>query len=107
MSVTIFTIAVIILQQFFNSLHEVDMQATVKWVDGAQFLGESGSGHAVLMDGPVDHGGRNTGVRARQVARIRVGDHLAARRDLGNGPARAGTRLVAPRIFHTVALRRR
>ncbi|MCE3252670.1 MAG: OsmC family protein, partial [Cellvibrio sp.] len=30
------------------------MQAVVKWVDGAQFLGESGSGHAVLMDGPPD-----------------------------------------------------
>ena len=30
------------------------MQATVKWVDGAQFLGESGSGHSVVMDGPAD-----------------------------------------------------
>ena len=27
------------------------MRATVKWVDGVMFLGESGSGHAVAMDG--------------------------------------------------------
>ena len=33
------------------------MKGKVKWIDGAQFLGESGSGHTVLMDGPPDHGG--------------------------------------------------
>ena len=49
------------------------MQATVKWVDGAQFLGESGSGHAVLMDGPVDHGGRNTGVRPMEMLLLGLG----------------------------------
>ncbi|MDN3680995.1 OsmC family protein [Vibrio tapetis subsp. quintayensis] len=27
------------------------MQAEVKWVDGFQFIGESQSGHAVVMDG--------------------------------------------------------
>lgn len=27
------------------------MQASVKWVDGLKFLGTSGSGHAVVMDG--------------------------------------------------------
>lgn len=27
------------------------MQAQVKWVDGFQFIGESQSGHAVVMDG--------------------------------------------------------
>jgi len=41
------------------------MQAKVKWVDNAMFLGESGSGHCVVMDGPEDHGGRNMGVRPR------------------------------------------
>ena len=49
------------------------MQATVKWVDGAQFLGESGSGHAVLMDGPADHGGRNTGVRPMEMLLLGLG----------------------------------
>ena len=29
------------------------MKATVKWADGAMFVGESGSGHSVVMDGPA------------------------------------------------------
>ena len=49
------------------------MQAVVKWVDGAQFLGESGSGHAVLMDGPPDHGGRDTGVRPMEMLLLGLG----------------------------------
>jgi putative redox protein len=49
------------------------MQAVVKWVDGAQFLGESGSDHAILMDGPPDHGGRNTGVRPMEMLLLGLG----------------------------------
>lgn len=49
------------------------MKATVKWVDGAQFLGESGSGHSVVMDGPPDHGGRNVGVRPMEMLLIGLG----------------------------------
>lgn len=49
------------------------MQATVKWVDGAQFLGESSSGHSVIMDGPPDHGGRNTGVRPMEMLLLGLG----------------------------------
>ncbi|WP_045858062.1 OsmC family protein [Teredinibacter purpureus] len=49
------------------------MQATVKWVDGAQFLGESGSGHSVVMDGPPDHGGRDTGVRPMEMLLLGLG----------------------------------
>ncbi|MES2822832.1 MAG: OsmC family protein [Pseudomonadota bacterium] len=49
------------------------MQAIVKWIDGAQFLGESGSGHTVLMDGPADHGGRNTGVRPMEMLLLGLG----------------------------------
>lgn len=49
------------------------MQATVKWVDGAQFVGESGSGHSVVMDGPEDHGGRNTGVRPMEMLLLGLG----------------------------------
>ncbi len=43
------------------------MEATVKWVDGRTFLGESGSGHCIVMDGPPDHGGRNVGVRPMEL----------------------------------------
>lgn len=49
------------------------MKATVKWVDNAMFLGESGSGHSVVMDGPEDHGGRNMGIRPMEMLLIGVG----------------------------------
>lgn len=49
------------------------MKAVVKWVDGAQFLAESGSGHTVLMDGPPDLGGRNTGVRPMEMLLMGLG----------------------------------
>lgn len=49
------------------------MEATIKWVDNAMFLGESGSGHSVVMDGPADHGGRNMGVRPMEMLLIGMG----------------------------------
>lgn len=49
------------------------MQATVKWVDGMMFLGESGSGHTVVMDGAPDHGGRNMGVRPMEMILLGLG----------------------------------
>ncbi|WP_442497744.1 OsmC family protein [Methylobacter sp. sgz302048] len=49
------------------------MRATVKWVDGVMFVGESGSGHAVVMDGPPDHGGRNMGIRPMEMLLLGVG----------------------------------
>ncbi len=49
------------------------MEATVKWVDGRMFLGESGSGHTVVMDGPPDHGGRNMGIRPMEMLLLGVG----------------------------------
>lgn len=49
------------------------MQATIKWVDGVMFVGETGSGHAVVMDGPPDHGGRNMGIRPMEMVLLGVG----------------------------------
>lgn len=49
------------------------MQATVKWVDGAMFIAESGSGHTVVMDGPADHGGRNMAVRPMEMILMGLG----------------------------------
>lgn len=49
------------------------MHATVKWLDGAQFIGESGSGHSIVMDGPPDHGGRNMGVRPMEMLLLGLG----------------------------------
>ncbi len=49
------------------------MKGTVKWVDGAMFLGESGSGHSVVMDGPEDLGGRNQAVRPMEMLLLGTG----------------------------------
>lgn len=49
------------------------MQTTVKWLDGASFVAESGSGHAVVMDGPADHGGRNIGPRPMEMMLMGMG----------------------------------
>jgi len=49
------------------------MKAEIKWVGDAMFLGESGSGHAIIMDGPPDHGGRNMGVRPMEMLLLGVG----------------------------------
>lgn len=49
------------------------MKATIKWVDGAMFLAETGSGHSVVMDGPEDAGGRNMGIRPMEMLLLGVG----------------------------------
>ncbi|MGD1827279.1 OsmC family protein [Chromobacterium violaceum] len=43
------------------------MQAKLKWVDGVCFMGETGSGHAVVMDGAPEGGGRNLGPRPMEL----------------------------------------
>jgi len=49
------------------------MKARVKWIEGAAMLGESGSGHALVMDGPPEYGGRNLGVRPMEMLLIGMG----------------------------------
>ena len=49
------------------------MKARIQWAGEALFLGESGSGHVVVMDGPPDHGGRNLGVRPMEMVLIGLG----------------------------------
>ncbi len=49
------------------------MKARIKWVEGALMVGESPSGHAVVMDGPPDHGGRNLGVRPMEMLLLGMG----------------------------------
>ena len=49
------------------------MKARIKWVEEVTFMGESGSGHAVIMDGPQEHGGRNRGVRPMEMLLLGMG----------------------------------
>ena len=49
------------------------MKARVKWVEQVSFLGESESGHAVLMDGAPAAGGRNLGLRPMEMLLLGTG----------------------------------
>ncbi|OYY84628.1 MAG: peroxiredoxin, partial [Methylophilales bacterium 16-45-9] len=46
------------------------MQVRVKWIDGVSFVGESETGHAVVMDGAPENGGRNIGMRPMEMLLI-------------------------------------
>jgi putative redox protein len=46
------------------------MKAKATWVEGRMFVGESGSGHAVVMDGAPEAGGRNLGIRPMEMLLI-------------------------------------
>ena len=49
------------------------MKASIKWVEDAMFVAESGSGHAVVVDGPPDGGGRNMGPRPMELLLLGMG----------------------------------
>ncbi|NNG13265.1 MAG: OsmC family protein [Halobacteria archaeon] len=49
------------------------MKARIKWIEGVSFVGESGSGHAVVMDGPPESGGRDLGIRPMEMILIGLG----------------------------------
>lgn len=46
------------------------MKARARWVEGMAFMGEAGSGHAVMMDGAPEYGGRNIGTRPMEMLLI-------------------------------------
>ena len=49
------------------------MKARVKWVEKRTFLGESGSGHSLVMDGAPDAGGRDLGIRPMETLLLGMG----------------------------------
>ena len=49
------------------------MKTRVKWLDNMSFVGESGSGHSIVMDGPPEFGGRNLGVRPMEMLLLGLG----------------------------------
>lgn len=49
------------------------MKTRVKWLDNMSFVGESGSGHSVVMDGPPEFGGRNLGIRPMEMLLLGLG----------------------------------
>ena len=49
------------------------MKARIKWIENAAFLGESESGHAIVMDGSPEAGGRNLGPRPMETVLLGTG----------------------------------
>jgi putative redox protein len=49
------------------------MKARIKWVENVCFVGESASGHAIVMDGAPDGGGRNLGPRPMETVLLGTG----------------------------------
>ena len=49
------------------------LKARVKWIDSDRFLGESGSGHAVVMEGAPGEGEVAIGIRAMEMLLLGMG----------------------------------
>jgi len=49
------------------------MQARIKWIENAAFVAESGSGHAIVVDGSPEIGGRDLGPRPMELMLMSVG----------------------------------
>ncbi len=49
------------------------MKARIKWLDEVKFVGETESGHAVLMDGAPENGGQNMGPRPMEMLLLGMG----------------------------------
>ncbi len=49
------------------------MKVRIKWIEDVAFVGESESGHAMVMDGALEGGGRNLGPRPMETVLIGTG----------------------------------
>ena len=49
------------------------MNARIKWIENVMFAAESASGHAIVIDGSPESGGRNMGMRPMELMALSVG----------------------------------
>jgi Predicted redox protein, regulator of disulfide bond formation len=49
------------------------MKTIVRWVNDMTMVGESASGHAIVMDGPKEAGGNNLGIRPMEMLLLGMG----------------------------------
>jgi putative redox protein len=49
------------------------MNARIKWVENVMFVAESETGHAIVLDGAPEGGGRNMGMRPMELMALSVG----------------------------------
>ena len=92
------------------------MKARVKWVQDRTFLGESGSGHSMVMDGDPAGGGRDLGIRPMEALLLGMGGCTAydvvdilekSRQDVDNCVIEldADRAEDAPRVFTKILMR--
>ena len=53
------------------------MKAKITWMNHRTFVAESGSGHAIVIDGAPENGGRNLGVRPMEMMLMGLGSCTA------------------------------
>jgi putative redox protein len=51
----------------------LSLKTRVIWIDNVKFVGESGSGHAAVMDGAAEVGGANLGIRPMEMILLGLG----------------------------------
>ncbi len=49
------------------------MEAKITWAGGVAFIGETGDGHKIVMDGAPEGGGRNLGARPMETLLLGMG----------------------------------
>jgi putative redox protein len=49
------------------------MKARIKWIEGSRFVGQSGSGHAVVMEGPPANNEHSIGIRPMEMLLLGMG----------------------------------
>lgn len=49
------------------------MRAQISWHEACRFVGQTDSGHAIVMDGPIEFGGRNLGPRPMEMLLLGLG----------------------------------
>jgi putative redox protein len=49
------------------------MKARIKWIEGVSFVGQSASGHSLIMDGAPESGGQNLGFRPMELLLLGMG----------------------------------
>jgi putative redox protein len=49
------------------------MNAQVKWVEGLEFVGRSGTNHKITMDGEVKYGGNDKGMSPMEMLLVAIG----------------------------------
>ncbi len=91
------------------------MKGRIKWVENVMFVGESGTGHGIVLDGAPESGGKNMGMRPLELMALSVGSCSSydvvtilkkARQDITSCEAEIEAKRVdaTPAVFESIHL---